>query len=124
MELPKFLKSKPKYKTGSLKKTIEINPLSYWKNILILTGAILLIAALLSLAVYYMATKGMLVDKKSKNEVQDLVATNLNDKGLKNLVSSFEQHTLKRKEIIDSKTVFPDPSIKTGLKPAVQNLVR
>ncbi len=124
MELPKFLKFKPKYKSGSFKKTIEINPLSYWKNILILTSIILLIAGVLSFAVYYMATNGMLVDKKSRNEVQDLVATNLNDKGLKRLVDSFTENTLKRTEIINSKIIFPDPSERTGIKPAVQNPAR
>ena len=90
----------------------------------IFTGVIFLIGCALSLAIYYMAKQGMLVDKKSKTEVQDLVATNLNDKGLKKLIDSFTEHNLKRQEIINSKTVFPDPSEKAVIKPAVQNPAR
>ncbi len=124
MEMPKFFKINKKKTMGSLRKSIEINPLFYWKNILILMGVVLVISALLSFAVYYMAQKGMLVDAKSRNEVQSLVLTKFNDTGLARLVASFEERSRKRQEIINSKIFFPDPTLKTGIKPAVQNPAR
>ncbi len=128
MKLSELFKKDKKKTVVPLRKSVEINPLFYWKNILILMGSILVVAAILSFVVYYMAERGMMVDSKSRNEVQALVLTNFNDSGLAKIISSFEDRATKRKEIINSKVEFSDPSkkpvVKSGVLPVVQNPAR
>ena len=111
MNLSKFLKFKKKPKTVSLRKSIDIDPFFYWKNILVMMLIVLIAVLLLSIGIYYFVSKGKFVNKQSKDAVKELELTTLNEKALKNIIDTFDARDAKREEIIKSKTILPNPAL-------------
>jgi len=111
----KFLKKYriKKTDTQDLRKKVEIDPFFYWKKILLIMFIILMLVVVACFVLYYGVSKGMFVNKKSKQEIQDLESVILKTDKLDKLVKLFKEREEIRKNILESENIITDPSIQS-----------
>lgn len=108
MKFLSFFK-KNKQETIQLKKTVDIDPLMHWKNIVLILLAIVVTTVTMLLLLVYSVDRGFLINKASKLEVEELKLSQFKIDELGLLIDMFKAREEVRSTIIDSfnKTNIP-----------------
>ncbi len=110
MKLSNLFKKHKKVRVGSLKKSIEIDPFLYWKNILFIMFGLLFLVSIAAVLIVYLVNNEKFVDSKSRAEVKDLVVVPFKDSELQKVIMLFEERGQERAKIILDKNIISDPS--------------
>ncbi len=96
-------------------KSVEIDPFKYWRRIIYLFFAFLIVSVSVSIVLVYLADKDLLVNKGSREKVESLTPQTLREKELTQLVKIFGEREEFRASLLTDKEFMTDPASYSAL---------
>lgn len=105
-------------KNKTILKIIDMDPVKYWKNIVIVILFVLLLVSLLCGLLVFLVQKGYFVNKASKEQISQLKNIEFSSKNVDDILVKFNERKVNQENALNTNDINLDPSKN---KPVIQN---